>query len=83
MGDCKKGARMIDLDEKMEQEGYIVGTPEAFETFDQGIDAQLCANSTCEVCSHVGLRYRQFVERRTQAYRAFAQCPDCHWAEEL
>lgn len=82
-GDCAKGTRMIDLDQKMEQEGYIIGTPEGLETFDQGIEAQLCANYTCEICSHVGLRHRQFVEQRTQACRAFAECPKCGWAEEL
>jgi len=74
---------MIDLDQKMEQEGYITGTPEGLEVFDQGIEEQLCANYTCEICSHVGLRYRQFVEQRTQAYRSFAECPNCGWAEEL
>jgi len=74
---------MIDLDKEMAEQGYVVGVPEAFDISDHSIEAQLCTNYACEICGRVGLRYRPFVEHHRQTFRAFAECPNCGWAEEL
>jgi len=74
---------MIDLNKQMDREGFVVGAPGIFEVADQGIESQFCASYTCGNCGHRGLTYRPFVERHTQTFRAFAECPDCGWADEL
>ena len=74
---------MIDLDNEMAEQGYAVGIPEAFDTYDHSIEAELCESYGCEICGEVGLIYRQFVEHHSQSFRAFAECPNCGWAEEL
>ncbi|HLB73373.1 MAG TPA: hypothetical protein VJJ98_05100 [Sedimentisphaerales bacterium] len=74
---------MINLDKEMAEQGYIVGIPETYDTSDHSIEAQLCADYACEICGSVGLRYRPFFEHHSQAFRTFAECPNCGWAEEL
>ena len=61
----------------MAREGYVPGIPNSTLAEDCAIDAEFCADSTCEKCGHKGLKYRPFVDRSTQSYRAFAECPKC------
>ena len=41
------------------------------------IDAEVCADSTCENCRHKGMEYHPFVKDEPRSYRAFAVCPEC------
>ena len=74
---------MTELDNEMDRRGYVVGSPGSFETVDRTIEAVLCANRTCENCGYAGLRHKAFVDQPGQTYRAYAECPDCGWADEL
>ncbi|MBN2137088.1 MAG: hypothetical protein JW720_04725 [Sedimentisphaerales bacterium] len=74
---------MTNLDRQMDQQGYVVGIPESFDISDHSVEASLCDNYACEICGQIGLSYRQFVEHSQQTFRAFAECPNCGWAEEL
>jgi len=74
---------MIDLNKEMDREGFVVGAPGLFEVADQGIESQFCASYTCGNYSHRGLTYGPFVEHHTQTFTAFAECPECGWADEL
>ena len=74
---------MQDLIRKMAEEGYVPGIPGSMETADHAMEAELCANSICEKCGHLGLEYTPFVDRTSQDFRAFGYCPECGNAEEL
>lgn len=80
-----------ELRGQMEEEGY---TPGGEPTgLGAGIDALVCADSTCSACGHQGREYHPFMKRlggRSRytgrdliSYRAFAVCPECGHTEEF
>lgn len=50
--------------------------PVAPSRYAEEIDAQVCAESTCGECGHVGMRYRPLTGPNGD-YHAFAVCPRC------
>jgi len=56
---------------------YRVGRPKWGLIDGAGIDAQCCAEATCEACGHQGMEYHPFVRDEPRSYRAFAVCPEC------
>jgi hypothetical protein len=45
-----------------------------------GIDAEVCAKSSCK-CGHLGLEYHPFIKERR--YMPFSRCPSCGKVEEF
>jgi hypothetical protein len=74
---------MDELTNRMAEEGYVPGFPGSMETANHAIEAELCINGVCEKCNHMGLEYKPFVDRSSQDFRTFSQCPNCGNAEEL
>ncbi len=73
----------FDLDSIMAQDGYIPGVPAWGITEDYDSDAELCTNSTCQMCGHKGLDIKPFLDWSAQSYKAFAECPQCGSIKEL
>lgn len=81
---------LSDLIEDGELEGYKRRAPR-HNTLVEGIDAEVCAESTCSHCGHKGLGWVPFTRQYTNewdgwervSYRAFAECPACLHAEEF
>lgn len=47
------------------------------------IDVQVCAESKCDNCGHIGLKCEPFIKEDTHSYRAFATCPECNESFEF
>lgn len=47
------------------------------------IDNEVCAESKCTFCGHLGVECHPFINERIHSYRAFAVCPACGEAEEF
>ena len=74
----------MNLDDYLDSnsmDGYAPGAPSSGLIDAAGVDAEVCAESRCAECGHIGLEYRPFVKRGS--YRAFAVCPVCGATEEF
>ena len=73
----------FDLDSIMGHDGYMPGIPAWGLTDNYDSDAELCSNSSCQICRHKGMVIRPFLDWSTQRYKAFAECPHCGTIKEL
>lgn len=58
--------------------GYRRGAPRSAGA---AIDAEVCSDSRCEQCGHLGLSYVPFT--KSGSYVAYAVCPTCGYATEF
>ena len=61
-------------------EGYKPGLPKRSPIAlvdGPGIDREICAESRCEGCGHLGMQCRVFTTDDGSGYRSVAVCPEC------
>lgn len=68
----------FELFNELMEEGYKNQAP-SNEVAD--MDTEVCKESECSSCEHIGLKYKAFT--KGEKYRAFSVCPNCGESEEF
>jgi hypothetical protein len=77
-----------ELDARLRSEGWQRGYPPRGGLIDGvAIDRQVCLESPCEECGHVGLQYYSYIDPEHRishsGYSAVWRCPACKAAMEF
>ena len=75
--------KLAALQAQMYEDGFQPGYPSWGMIDGASIDDEVCRESNCPECGHVGMEHYPFIIAEEKRYRSIAACPHCHYAEEF